>query len=158
MDEPTSGTYNAQQETPALPSDAYTILWPLAGLQTGLDATMSYDLIRILKNIATNERRTVLCSIHQPSSQIFYTFDSLLLLMDGKVRPPCEMSWAGYLHDADGPEVCRVLENRWRTTAPSAKCCRTLRRAATSARLSSTRRTLSVRWWHIHRVQRSEET
>lgn len=24
MDEPTSGTYNAQQETPALPSDAYT--------------------------------------------------------------------------------------------------------------------------------------
>jgi len=55
---------------------------------------MSYDLIRILKNIATNERRTVLCSIHQPSSQIFYTFDSLLLLMDGKVRRPHEhLGW-----------------------------------------------------------------
>ena len=53
----------------------------------GLDSTMSYDLIRVLKAITVKEKRTILCSIHQPSSQIFYTFDALILLMEGQVGP-----------------------------------------------------------------------
>ena len=52
----------------------------------GLDATMSYDLIRVLKSIAVKEHRTIMCSIHQPSSQVFYTFNSIVLLMEGKVE------------------------------------------------------------------------
>jgi hypothetical protein len=47
---------------------------------------MAYDLVRVLKTLAVHERRTVLCSIHQPSSQLFYSFDALLLLVDGKER------------------------------------------------------------------------
>ena len=46
---------------------------------------MSYDLIRVLKSIAVKEHRTIMCSIHQPSSQVFYTFNSIVLLMEGKV-------------------------------------------------------------------------
>jgi hypothetical protein len=52
----------------------------------GLDASMALGLITTLRSLARNERRTVVCSIHQPSSQIFEQFDNLLLLADGQVR------------------------------------------------------------------------
>lgn len=43
----------------------------------------SFHVIRTLKNLATDGDRTILCSIHQPSSEVFELFDDLCLLSDG---------------------------------------------------------------------------
>lgn len=51
---------------------------------TGLDSSISFNLVKTLISLA-REGRTIMCTIHQPSSQIFYLFERLLLLADGKV-------------------------------------------------------------------------
>ena len=51
---------------------------------SGLDSTSAVALITTLKSLAA-EGTTVLTSIHQPSSAVFASFDSLLLLADGRV-------------------------------------------------------------------------
>ncbi|XP_052269377.1 uncharacterized protein LOC127870861 isoform X3 [Dreissena polymorpha] len=52
---------------------------------TGLDSSTSASLMSLLKAYAVQERKTVIASIHQPSSQIFFQFDKLLLLSGGQV-------------------------------------------------------------------------
>ncbi|KAI3895423.1 hypothetical protein MKW92_021180 [Papaver armeniacum] len=49
---------------------------------SGLDSTSAQQVVSALCNFA-NEERTVLMSIHQPSSRIFYMFHKILLLSDG---------------------------------------------------------------------------
>ena len=49
---------------------------------SGLDASSAYSIVRTLETIAHNGR-TVLCSIHQPRSDIFHLFDRLLLMGPG---------------------------------------------------------------------------
>lgn len=50
---------------------------------SGLDSTTALKIMRMLKNEATQNKMTVICTIHQPSAEIFNTFDTLLLLHDG---------------------------------------------------------------------------
>ncbi|ODV89290.1 hypothetical protein CANCADRAFT_137067 [Tortispora caseinolytica NRRL Y-17796] len=50
---------------------------------TGLDAFSAYQLVRTLSHLAKSGR-TIICSIHQPRSDIFYLFDSVTLLARGQ--------------------------------------------------------------------------
>ncbi|XP_022100663.1 ABC transporter G family member 14-like isoform X2 [Acanthaster planci] len=52
---------------------------------SGLDSTTSLQLVRNLKTYAEKTHKTVVMSIHQPSSQIFHLFDRLMLLAEGQV-------------------------------------------------------------------------
>jgi len=51
---------------------------------TGLDSYTSQKLIKILKGLA-NSGRTVITTIHQPNSEIFKSFDNLMLMGKGKI-------------------------------------------------------------------------
>jgi ABC-type multidrug transport system ATPase subunit len=50
---------------------------------SGLDSTTSLKICKMLKNEALTQGTTIICTIHQPSAEIFNTFDRLLLLHDG---------------------------------------------------------------------------
>ncbi|KAF9434230.1 hypothetical protein BGZ76_008355 [Entomortierella beljakovae] len=49
---------------------------------SGLDAQASYNIMRFMRKL-TDQGQAILCTIHQPSSQLFAFFDNLLLLAKG---------------------------------------------------------------------------
>lgn len=51
---------------------------------SGLDTYSALLVMSILRNLA-QQGMTVVCTIHQPSSEITAMFDNLILLCDGKV-------------------------------------------------------------------------
>ncbi|CAF3372903.1 unnamed protein product [Rotaria sp. Silwood2] len=60
---------------------------------SGLDSTSAVALMDVLRNLAM-QGKTIITSIHQPSSQIFQSFDQLILLADGKtifMDKPCDV-------------------------------------------------------------------
>lgn len=50
---------------------------------SGLDSFSAYNLIKLLQQIASN--CAILCTIHQPSADIFFLFDKAIFLKDGQV-------------------------------------------------------------------------
>jgi len=52
---------------------------------SGLDSFTAYNIMETLINLAKNDGRTIICTIHQPRSNIFSLFDMLLLLSEGQV-------------------------------------------------------------------------
>jgi ABC-type multidrug transport system ATPase subunit len=52
---------------------------------SGLDSTSAVALLRTLQRLAQEHGKTVVTSIHQPSSAVFRSFDRLLLLAEGNV-------------------------------------------------------------------------
>ena len=51
---------------------------------SGLDSFMAQTIIECLKNLA-KQGKTIICTIHQPSSDIFQMFDKLYLLAEGRL-------------------------------------------------------------------------
>eukprot|EP00121_Abeoforma_whisleri_P011062 Awhi_evm1s10203 len=50
---------------------------------SGLDSATAHKLITSLKQIALEDKKTILVSIHQPPSQVFEMFDQLTLMVSG---------------------------------------------------------------------------
>lgn len=55
---------------------------PYPLLIAGLDARAAAIVMRVIKNVAASGR-TVVCTVHQPSAELFFLFDDLLLLTRG---------------------------------------------------------------------------
>ncbi|GFV96376.1 protein white [Trichonephila clavipes] len=51
---------------------------------SGLDSFISRSLVSVLRDMARGGR-TIICTIHQPSSDVFELFDDLLLMAEGRV-------------------------------------------------------------------------
>lgn len=51
---------------------------------SGLDSFMAHNVLQVLKNLAQKDK-TIILTIHQPSSEIFGMFDKLLLMANGRV-------------------------------------------------------------------------
>jgi hypothetical protein len=76
-----------------------------------LDSSTAEIVIKALKELATSSQVTVICSIHQPSSQIYHLFDRLLFLHNGKCvynGPGGEPSVAAF---AEAGMVCPLHYN-----------------------------------------------
>ena len=50
---------------------------------SGLDSFASYNLVQLLKQTTSRERRTCIATVHQPASQLLALFDSILILAPG---------------------------------------------------------------------------
>ncbi|EXX75679.1 uncharacterized protein OCT59_006902 [Rhizophagus irregularis] len=52
---------------------------------SGLDSSLALELTKILKEFAVKQKKTIIMVIHQPSSQVFESFDKLMLMADGNM-------------------------------------------------------------------------
>lgn len=50
---------------------------------SGLDSYMAQNVVSVLKSMAT-KGKTIICTIHQPSSEVYSMFDKILLLASGR--------------------------------------------------------------------------
>lgn len=51
---------------------------------SGLDSFMAVSIADLMQDLAKNGK-TIICTIHQPSSEIFEKFDKLCLMVEGRV-------------------------------------------------------------------------
>jgi len=52
---------------------------------SGLDSAIAHDLMSSLKKLSTQQRKTIVTTIHQPTIQMFNMFTKVLLLEAGEV-------------------------------------------------------------------------
>jgi len=56
---------------------------------SGLDSATAHDLLSSLTKLSTQQKMTIVTTIHQPTIQIFNMFSKVLLLVEGEVRFYC---------------------------------------------------------------------
>ena len=52
---------------------------------SGLDSYASWNVVSMLKRIATRDNATILAAIHQPSSEVFQIFDNVIVMSMGEI-------------------------------------------------------------------------
>jgi len=52
---------------------------------SGLDTYTAHNIVSLLRDLAHEQGKTVVCTIHQPSSEIFRMFDDLVLVAHGSI-------------------------------------------------------------------------
>lgn len=52
---------------------------------TGLDSYSAFTLVSLLKKVAKLDNTTILCTIHQPSSEVFFLFDVVIFMKAGRI-------------------------------------------------------------------------
>ena len=52
---------------------------------SGLDSYSAFTLVTLLKKVAKTESTTILCTIHQPSSEVFFLFDVVIFMKAGRI-------------------------------------------------------------------------
>lgn len=52
---------------------------------SGLDSFMAKSICKLLKKLARKKGKTIISTIHQPSSEAFSKFDRLILMADGYI-------------------------------------------------------------------------
>ncbi|KHN87215.1 ABC transporter ATP-binding protein/permease wht-3 [Toxocara canis] len=52
---------------------------------TGIDSYMAFQVVKVLERLACESRKTIICTIHQPASEIFEMFDRVLFLANAGV-------------------------------------------------------------------------
>jgi len=60
---------------------------------SGLDSFMAMTIVESMKHLA-QQGKTIICTIHQPSSEIFECFDTLYLMAEGR------LAYSGSLENA----------------------------------------------------------
>ncbi|ORY44120.1 hypothetical protein BCR33DRAFT_717206 [Rhizoclosmatium globosum] len=68
---------------------------------SGLDTFTAFSVIQTLRSIAHNDGRTIVATIHQPSSEIYHLFDDLLLLADGRIINPADFFFYHIVNNED---------------------------------------------------------
>ncbi|CAG0918233.1 unnamed protein product, partial [Notodromas monacha] len=51
---------------------------------SGLDSYIADKIVRVMRDLTQNQGKTIVCTIHQPSSEVFALFDDVLLLAEGQ--------------------------------------------------------------------------
>ena len=51
---------------------------------SGLDSYQAYSCIKLLRTVA-NDNCAILCTIHQPSSEVFFLFDLVIFMKEGRI-------------------------------------------------------------------------
>ncbi|UJR37986.1 hypothetical protein I4U23_030668 [Adineta vaga] len=67
---------------------------------SGLDSSMAFILVQAMRKLA-DQGKTIICTIHQPSSEIFFLFDRLYLLAEGRIGYFGSLEKAPHSFDTD---------------------------------------------------------
>ena len=52
---------------------------------SGLDSLTTFIIVQYLRKLAKEENKNMIMTIHQPSSELFYLFDELILMAEGEI-------------------------------------------------------------------------
>jgi len=52
---------------------------------SGLDSYSAQKVIKVMQRLVSNEKKTVVCIIHQPSTELLNAFNQLILVADGRI-------------------------------------------------------------------------
>lgn len=63
---------------------------------SGLDSFKAHSVVKLLRRLAREKGKTIISTIHSPSSQSFFEFDRLMFLQDGYV------AFQGYASECAG--------------------------------------------------------
>ena len=88
FDEPTRYlANNVEYHTSGCDNDSFTHIFTffINSYLSGLDSFMAMSIVECIRRLAHDKGKTIICTIHQPSSDVFEKFDRLCLLAEGRL-------------------------------------------------------------------------